>query len=114
MNQTLPSYIKTRRKHAHMSQRELSYLMGMSTQGVIAQHESRVRLPQATSLFKYQALFDEPIGSLLPGARRQAERDVVSRARVLAARLERRGDRNAARKRAFLDALIGRLSPARA
>lgn len=94
-----------------MSQRELSFLMGLSTQAVIAQHESQRRLPEATSLFKYQALFNEPIESLLPGVRYSTEKDIVRRAKILMRELERSNDRLAHRKGMFLRELIQRLTP---
>jgi transcriptional regulator with XRE-family HTH domain len=105
----LPSYVRSHRKRWHLSQRELAFLLGLSSQAVISQHESLARLPQTKALLKYEVLFGEPIGELFPRLRAEAEGEVAEQVKALMARLEKRTDLPAARKLELLNKLIQRL-----
>jgi transcriptional regulator with XRE-family HTH domain len=110
MTTHLPSYVRLHRKHLHLSQHELAFLLGLSSQAVISQHESLARLPQTKVLLKYEALFGEPIGELFPKLRIEAEDEVAAQVKTLMARLEKRGDLSAAHKLDLLNKLIQRLA----
>lgn len=84
-------------------------MLGLSSQAVISQHESFVRLPQTKELLKYEALFGEPIGVLFPKLRNQARDEVAAQAKMLIERLEKRTDLSAALKLELLEELIRRL-----
>lgn len=105
----LANYVRARRKRWHLSQRELSFLLGLSSQAVVSQHESLVRLPQTKILLKYEALFGEPVGEIFPRVRRKAEEEVASRLKALRNCLEKRKGRAAADKCQLLENLIRRL-----
>lgn len=110
MSSSLPSYIRAHRKRMHLSQRELSFLLGLTSQTVISQHESLARLPPTKTLLKYELLFGAPIGELFPKLRRETEQELLAQVSVLMARLDRRTDLSAARKTELLALLIQRLA----
>ncbi len=105
----LPSYVRSRRKRWHLSQGELSFLLGLSSQATVSQHESLMRMPQTKELLKYEALFGEPIGALFPKLRKQAQDEVAEQAKMLMRKLERRSDLAAAHKLDLLEELVRRL-----
>ncbi|HEX3663765.1 MAG TPA: helix-turn-helix transcriptional regulator [Rhizomicrobium sp.] len=109
MSSRIPNYVRSHRRRWHLSQRELAFLLGLSSQAVISQHESFSRLPQTKALIKYEVLFGEAISELFPKLRRQAELEIAGQARIILRRLEGRSDKIATRKRELLTNLIQRL-----
>ena len=105
----LPSYIRTHRKRWHLSQRELAFLLGLSSQAVISQHESLARLPQTKVLLKYEALFGEPISVLFPRLHQDASDEVAVQVRALMEALDRQTGLSTAHKLELLQDLIHRL-----
>ena len=105
----LPNYVRSHRKRWHLSQREAAFLLGMSSQQAISQHEALVRMPQAKALLKYEALFGEAIGDIFPKLRDEAECEVLAQAKLLMERMEGRAGLSVARKLELLTALIRRL-----
>lgn len=103
------NYVRPRRKHWLLSQRELAFLLGLSSQAVVSQHESLARLPQTKVLIKYELLFGEPVSVLFPKLHRDACAELAAQAKVLMRRLEKRSDRPSVRKLELLQAFILRL-----
>jgi hypothetical protein len=109
MSSKLPSYVRSHRRRWHLSQRELAFLLGLSSQAVISQHESLARLPQTKALIKYEVLFGERVGELFPGTRREAEAEIAAQARIILEHLAGRHDKVTTRKREVLTSLLQRL-----
>ena|ERR1051326_911918 len=105
----VPSYLRSHRKRWRLSQRELAFLLGFSSQGAISQHEALIRTPEVKVLLKYEALFGESIGDLFPKLRDEAEKEIVLQAKQLMARLEEHPELPAARKLELLAKLIERM-----
>ena len=109
MSSFLPSYIRMHRKRLQLSQREVAFLLGLSSQTIISQHEFLQRVPQAKALLKYEALFDAHMGDLFPKLRADAEDELVVRVQSLMNELDANQDLPSARKLKLLEELVRRL-----
>jgi DNA-binding XRE family transcriptional regulator len=65
----LDNYIRTHRKRAGLSQRELGSLLGYSDEGAVARHERSKSLPPFLIAVAYEVIFQKPISELFPGIR---------------------------------------------
>lgn len=63
----LDNYIRTHRKRAGLSQRELGVLLGYSDEGAVARHERSKSLPPFLIAVAYEVIFQKPISELFPG-----------------------------------------------
>ena len=104
--------LRAQRKRWAFSQRELAFLCGLSTQGVVAHHEAGTRTPRADILLAYETLFDTPASELLPPLKQDARTTLTKRVHTLRERLDTETGRSAERKKQFLDDVAKRMSAA--
>lgn len=113
MPSPLPSYIRAYRKRLQLSQRELAFLLGLSSQSVISQHEILLRVPQAKALLKYEILFGKTVGELFPKLREEAEDELAVQVKALMNHLDGREDLSVAHKLELLNRLAQRFGTVR-
>ena len=63
----LASYLRSLRKRAGLSQRELANLIGYLTKGAVSRHERGEVLPSLLAALGYEAVFHVPVADLFPG-----------------------------------------------
>ena len=89
----LENYLRTYRKRAALSQREVAFLLGCRSGSKVSRYEGFGRQPNLRTVLAYEALFGVPPRELFAGVYRQVERDTVRRSRALARKLSKRPDR---------------------
>lgn len=98
------------RKSANLSQRELAYLVGLRSQGVMSEIEAGLKNPSLDAEVACELLFGLPFRELYPDLYAKAERNVLANARDLHTRLAPKPHR--AHTAEYLAALISRLGGA--
>ena len=98
------------RKSAHLSQRELAYLIGLTSQSLASELETGVKRPGLEAALASATVFDVSVAEIFPGMSMQVDRKVLARALELRRRIEGNAKRAAAA--AYLAALISRLEDA--
>ncbi len=78
-------YLKSYRRHAHLSQKELAYLLGASTPAKVSRYESGLRIPSLESGLAYEAALGEPVAKLFRGRYEAIYKEVEARRRKLEA-----------------------------
>lgn len=63
----LVNYVRTRRKHAGLSQRELATILGYCDEGVVSRHELFRSVPPLLIALGYEVIFQTSISDLFPG-----------------------------------------------
>ncbi|WP_339632755.1 helix-turn-helix transcriptional regulator [uncultured Sneathiella sp.] len=81
MNKKLPCYLKTYRKRAGLTQKELAHLLGISDDTVISKLEHRRRKPSLKIVIGCQLLFGEKAENIFPDALSEIKADVRKRIR---------------------------------
>jgi len=69
----LVNYVRTRRKHAGLSQRELATILGYCDEGAISRHELFRSVPPLLIALGYEVIFQSSISELFPGLRETIE-----------------------------------------
>jgi transcriptional regulator with XRE-family HTH domain len=83
----LPQYLITHRKRAGFSHEELAFLLGC-TWKTIARYELGARTPSLETALGYEAVFGVAVSELFAGVFEETEREVITRAKVLLAKLQ--------------------------
>ena len=83
----LENYLKTYRKRAGISQREMDFLLGAHGGSKTSRYEHFKRTPNLETALACEALFHAPARELFAGIYSRAERRTILRARVLRKRL---------------------------
>ena len=104
------SRLRRYRKHAHLSQRELAYLVGVVAQGMVSEIETGLKHPSIGVEACCEVVFDNPLKELYPTLYTKAENEVFERAVVLLGQL--RADPARADAAQYVAALISRLDGA--
>jgi len=102
--------IRKYRKSAQLSQRELALLLGLRSQGTVADIESGRRKPGLAVTLACEIVLGISARELFPRLYRGAERNVLAEARRLSAKLEKSGDRP--RVAATVSAMVKRIEKA--
>ena len=106
MAQPLSNYLRTHRKHAGFSEREVALLLGCRDASRISRYESFHRCPPLEIALAYEALFHTSVRELFTGFYRKVARETASRAQALTERLaSERSTRLVARKLTALKAV---------
>jgi DNA-binding XRE family transcriptional regulator len=63
----ITSYLRSHRKRAGLTQRDLANLLGYLSHNQVSKHERAETLPSLLIALGYQALFRVPIAELFPG-----------------------------------------------
>src|SRR5437867_11496856 len=99
----LLNYLRTHRKRAGLSQEDVTVLLGAKSAAKVCRYERFARQPGLGTAFAYEVIFRVPAHTLFNGLYAQAERAVMSRAKLLIRKLaQEKPDRTTSRK---LDAL---------
>lgn len=88
MSFALDNYLRTYRRRACLSQEELSYLLGLSSDTKISRIERRHRKPDLETAFACQSIFSVPAHEMFPGFYAEVEQTIITRARSLRKKLE--------------------------
>lgn len=83
----LINYLKTYRKRSGLFQREVAYLLGLSSDSKVSKYESHARQVNLETALAYAALFGVPVEQLFAGLYAKVEKDTKRRARRLAKKL---------------------------
>ncbi len=83
-------YLRRFRRHAHLTQEELAYLLGAATGANVSRYESGNRVPSLETGLAYEAALGQPISKLFRGRYEAIAERVAERRRTLAARKEKR------------------------
>jgi transcriptional regulator with XRE-family HTH domain len=83
-------YLRTYRKHAHLSQAGLAYLLGASTGVKVSRYESGNRTPSLETVLAYEAALGVPVCTLFRGRCEEIAEQVAKRRRKLDAEKEKR------------------------
>jgi transcriptional regulator with XRE-family HTH domain len=75
----LENYLRTYRKKAGLSQREVAFLLGCEDGAQVSRYEKRRRLPPLETALAYEAIFGIPISELFAGMRQSVEEDIEKR-----------------------------------
>jgi transcriptional regulator with XRE-family HTH domain len=79
----LASYLRSLRKRAGLSQRDLADLLGYPGDGQVSKHERAVSMPSLLVAFGYSAVFRVPVAELFPGIYETVRRGIDGRLREL-------------------------------
>ena len=79
MAERLSNYIRSYRKHAGLSQRELAELLGYGDAGPVSRHERLRSLPPLVMAMAYAFVFRVPISELFAGLLELLEKSVEDR-----------------------------------
>lgn len=86
----LKNYLRTYRRHAHLSQAKLAYLLGGSTGVKVSRYESGKRAPSLETVLAYEAALGVPVCTLFRGKCEEIAEEVARRRRRLEAKKEKR------------------------
>ena len=102
-------HVRTLRKASRLSQRQLAYLLGLGSQGVLSEVEAGLRSPSFVVALASALIFEAPVTDVYDALAADVESAVLARARSL----RERGDLNECpESAAFVAALIQRLASA--
>jgi transcriptional regulator with XRE-family HTH domain len=108
---SLQTYLRTHRKRAGLSQREVAMLIAAVSGATVSRHEGARRRLSLTDAFTYEALFGVSPSALFPGEYARARAFIEARALGLLKRLADSGKDTAStiQKRRFLEELVRRV-----
>ena len=75
----LDNYLRTYRKHAGLSQREIGHLLAYSDEGAVSRHEQSKTLPPLLIAMAYEVIFQKSVAELFPGMRETVKITVEQR-----------------------------------
>jgi transcriptional regulator with XRE-family HTH domain len=108
MSRRLPNYLRTFRKRAGLSQKDVALLLGCTYESKASQYEQFAREPTLATALSCEVLFGVPLSELFAGMYDDAYEAVLVRARSLAEELGNQSGPTQARKRQFLEAFVSR------
>jgi len=83
-------YLRSYRRHAHLTQAKLAYLLGASTGVKVSRYESGNRIPSLETGLAYEAALGVPVCTLFRGRCEEIAEEVQKRRRKLEATEEKR------------------------
>lgn len=99
------NYVRTFRKRHALTELDLAFLIGQSSDRAICAYERGDRNPTLEAALALQFLFSQVPHQIFPGLYEAVEEKVMQRAAHLLRRLEGRRDRRSEAKRELLEAL---------
>jgi transcriptional regulator with XRE-family HTH domain len=111
MFRRLPNYLRTFRKRAGLSQKDVALLLGCTNESKASRYERFVREPTLVTALACEALFGIPLSELFAGIYDEAYEAVVTRARLLIEQIEKQPRSGLVRRRQFLQALLSKSNP---
>lgn len=76
----LPNYLRTYRKRACLSQRQVAHLLGANSGTKVSRYEHYTRIPDLVTVFALEIVYGAPASELFAGIFDQARQLVESRA----------------------------------
>jgi transcriptional regulator with XRE-family HTH domain len=86
----LPHYLRHHRKRLGLFQSDVAYLLGVTTGTKVSRYERYSRTPTLETALACEAIFGVPASELFAGIYEKAERRVLTRAKVVIARVRKR------------------------
>src|SRR5687768_217878 len=83
MSRKLPHYLRSERRRAGLSQRDVALLLGDRTVSKVSRYERRRRLPPLRMALAYEAILGKPVSELFGGTYAQIRAEVARRAKAL-------------------------------
>ena len=108
--QSLPNYLQYQRKLLALSQEEVAFLLGirgMHKGDKVCRDENFAREPSLQEALAYEVIYGRPVRELFAGRYQQAEREIKTRAKILAFRKVRKPD---ARRQEAIIQLVAKAS----
>jgi len=87
---TLNYYLRSYRRHAHLTQAKLAYLLGASTGVKVSRYESGSRTPSLETGLAYEAALGVPVCQLFRGRYEEIAEQVARRRQRLEAKEDKR------------------------
>lgn len=87
---SLNTYLRTHRRKAGLSQRELGNLLGYEDEGAVRRHEKLKTLPPLLIAIGYEVVFKMPVGKLFSGLKETVEKTVEPRILELEEKLQQK------------------------
>jgi len=85
MSRILPHNLRSERRRAGLSQRDVAVLLGDRTTSKVSRYERRRRLPPLRMALAYEAILGKPVSELFAGTYTPIREEVARRARQLLA-----------------------------
>lgn len=79
----LDNYLRTHRRRACFSQRDVAFLLGREDEMSVSRYEHGAHRPNLETILAFQVIFGIPLDDLFAGISEAAEREVRRRARKL-------------------------------
>ncbi|MGE0405270.1 MAG: helix-turn-helix transcriptional regulator [Candidatus Korobacteraceae bacterium] len=89
----LANYLRTHRKRAGLSQRDLAILLGYPNEGAVSRQERFRSVPPLLVALSYEVLFQAPVADLFAGLREAVEQLVEARLQDFEQTLQQRHGR---------------------
>jgi transcriptional regulator with XRE-family HTH domain len=103
----LKNYLRTYRRRAGFSQKEVAFLLGAASKGKVSRYEHYIRQPRLQTVFVYELILGATARELFAGIFQEIERTTINRAVLLASKLKQaHPKRMTARKLELLRAII--------
>jgi transcriptional regulator with XRE-family HTH domain len=83
MSRILPHNLRSERRRAGLSQRDVAVLLGDRTASKVSRYERRRRLPPLRMALAYEAILGKPISQLFAGTYGPIRAEVARRAKLL-------------------------------
>jgi transcriptional regulator with XRE-family HTH domain len=109
MSNTISSYLRTYRRRSGLTQAEVSFLLGGTSDAQLSRYERLSRRPNLHTTIGLQVIFGLATKDILPREFIAVEQKVVGRAHMLSRRLERETSTALTRRKLeFLSTMISR------
>jgi transcriptional regulator with XRE-family HTH domain len=89
-DQVAGNYLRTHRKKAGLTQREMGKLLGFSGAGQVSRHERSRSVPTLRNALAYESVFRVPVAEIFFGIRAAITRNVENELQRLEAELQKR------------------------
>ena len=103
----LPHYLLANRKRLSLSQDEVAFLLGRQSGAKVSRYESFTREPGLKTALALEVIYQKPVRELFGGLYQEVEREVMARAKALAATTDRlKPTKRTARKRQMIEGIV--------
>lgn len=103
------AYVRAHRRRWGLTQRELGWLVGLSSRTAVSRIEMSKRKPTTETVIACAIVFDLPLDAIFPGLHEEIERGVFRRATELREQLGNQTNELSLRKCVLLDEVLARI-----
>ena len=89
-NHVLGNYLRTHRRRAGLSQRDLGLLLGYKDSGLISRHERSKTTPPLIAALAYEVVFRVSVSALFPGIHAEVTRMIAGNLAAFEEQLQQR------------------------